>query len=132
MPAEFLGAGWGFPVEIQAGGSVQMAEYEESIRQSVWIILGTARGERVMNPAFGCGIQDFVFKPFSATMRGLIAYEVTHALRTWEPRITTVDVRVRNTGLAGEVVEIDIEYIIIATNSRRNLVYPFYLERRPR
>jgi uncharacterized protein len=131
MPAEFLGAGWSFPIEVE-GGSVRAAAYEESIRQSVWIILGTSLGERVMNPEFGCGIHDLVFKPYTATTRGLISYEVQHALRTWEPRIESVDVRVRNRGVAGEVVEIDIEYVVIATNSRQNLVYPFYLERRPR
>jgi phage baseplate assembly protein W len=131
MPAEFLGAGWSFPIEF-AAGSVHVAEYEESIRQSVWIILGTSRGERVMKPDFGCGIHDFVFRPYTATIRGLIRYEVHHALRTWEPRIGSVDVQVRNSGLAGEVVEIDIQYVVLATNSRQNLVYPFYLERRLR
>jgi phage baseplate assembly protein W len=131
MPAEYLGKGCGFPVSIQSG-SVAMADYDESIRQSVWIILGTARGERVMNPEFGCGIHDFVFRPWSAATRGLIAYEVRHALAIWEPRIETVDVKIRNSGAAGEVVEIDIEYTVIPTNSRQNLVFPFYLERRPR
>lgn len=129
--AHFLGTGWAFPFEIEAG-AVSLARYEESIRQSVWIVLGTARGERVMNHEFGCGIHKFVFQPYSAAMRGLILFEVGRALRTCEPRITGVNVQVRNSGAAGEVVEIDVEYVVIATNSRQNLVYPFYLERRPR
>jgi phage baseplate assembly protein W len=129
--AQFLGTGWSFPFQIE-GGSVVLADYEESIRQSIWIILGTARGERVMNPGFGCGIHKFVFQPYSAAMRGLILYEVRHALRACEPRISGVNVQVRNSGVAGEVVEIDIDYEVIATNSRQNLVYPFYLERRAR
>jgi phage baseplate assembly protein W len=129
--AGFLGTGWSFPFKIEAG-VVSLARYEESIRQSVWIVLGTSQGERVMNPEFGCGIDKFVFQPYSAAMRGLILYEVGRALRACEPRITSVNVQVRNTGVAGEVVEIDIDYVVIATNSRQSLVYPFYLERRPR
>jgi phage baseplate assembly protein W len=128
MPADFLGTGWSFPVEFEAG-SARTAQYEESIRQSIWIILGTSRGERVMRPQFGCGIHDYVFGTSSPQTIGLVASEVRQALVTWEPRIEVEEIRVRSAG-RGEVLEILIEYRVRATNSRENLVYPFYLERR--
>jgi uncharacterized protein len=127
MPAEFLGVGWIFPLEVQ-DGKVRMAEFEESVRQSIWTILSTSRGERVMRPEFGCGLNTLVFSPNNAATAGLAAYEVRHALDLGEPRIETTSVAVASTG-GGELLEISIEYRILQTNSRYNLVYPFYLRR---
>ena len=70
--AKFLGVGWQFPVELDANKQrFAPAEYEESVRQSILIILSTAKGERVMRPDFGCGIHDLVFAPNNATTQGL-------------------------------------------------------------
>ena len=123
----FLGVGWSFPLEFESG-QVKLAEYEASVHQAIWIVLGTARGERVMRPDFGCGIHDLVFDMSNATTAGLIAYEVRQALLRWEPRIGVLDVRV-TPDQSGQHLRVDIDYQIRATNSRYNLVYPFYLER---
>jgi phage baseplate assembly protein W len=125
MPATFLGVGWGFPVRF-AKGRASLATDEESVHQSIWIILCTAPGERVMRPDFGCGIHNLVFALNNATAAGLIAFEVRNALLRWEPRIEVLDVRVTPDD---EQLLVDIEYRIRATNSRFNLVYPFHLER---
>ncbi|NEQ86640.1 MAG: GPW/gp25 family protein, partial [Moorea sp. SIO2I5] len=66
MTKPFLGVGVGFALSLNTQGDFQLAEYEESVRQSILIILGTARGERIMRPDFGCGIYDLVFEPNSA------------------------------------------------------------------
>ena len=63
----FLGKGWQFPVAAGSDGALEVAEYEESVRQSIWIILGTAKGERIMRPDFGCGIYETVFGVNSST-----------------------------------------------------------------
>ena len=81
MPQTFLGVGWGFPINVhredQEGGNnqgkIQLAAFEESVQQAVWIILGTAKGERVMRPEFGCGIYDLVFELNSASTAGRIS-----------------------------------------------------------
>ncbi len=125
MAASFLGIGWSFPVEF-AGGRARLAEHEESVHQSIWIILGTAPGERVMRPDFGCGIHNVVFTLSNATTAGLIGFEVRQALLRWEPRIEVLDVRVIP---EGERLLVDVDYHVRATNSRFNLVYPFHLER---
>jgi uncharacterized protein len=67
MARSFLGEGWRFPIEVDDDGKFERAQYEESVRQSIWIILGTAKGERVMRPDFGCGIYDLVFEVNSPT-----------------------------------------------------------------
>lgn len=123
----FLGIGWSFPVGVDGDGKIAMARYEESIRQAIWIILATARGERAMRPDFGCGIHDLVFAVNSAGTSGRATSEVRQALLKWEPRIDLLDVQV-SPGGTGEVLLIRIEYRVRATNNAFNLVYPFYLQ----
>ena len=134
MSKPFLGIGWYFPLEvvdddvIGNAGKLRTAEYEESVRQSIWLILGTAKGERVMRPNFGCGIYDLVFETNSASTAGRIEEEVKDALLFFEPRIDVLDVQVQPEG-QGEMLVISIDYQVRATNNQFNLVYPFYLER---
>ena len=123
----FLGRGWQFPVAPDASGALATADYEDSVRQSIWVILGTAKGERVMRPDFGCGIYDMVFGVNSSTTASEAAEEVRDALVSFEPRIDVLGVEVTPGG-DGEVLYVSIDYQIRATNTVFNLVYPFYLE----
>jgi phage baseplate assembly protein W len=132
MPAEFLGVGWSFPVMVDKEKKrfpIAVAEYEESVRQAIRIILATAKGERVMRPDFGCGIHELVFAVNDSATRGLAEHEVREALRLWEPRIEVLQVKVTSSGAQGEELLISIDYRVRATDNRFNLVYPFYLER---
>ena len=128
MSKPFLGVGWGFPLTVDDRGFFNKAEYEESVRQSIWIILGTAKGERVMRPDFGCGIYDLVFEVNSPSTAGKVAQAIRQALLLFEPRIDVLDIQVQATD-GGEVLLISIDYQVRTTNNVFNLVYPFYLER---
>lgn len=129
MHRPFLGVGWQFPVSLDSNtGKINLAEYEESVRQSIWTILGTAKGERVMRPDFGCGIHDLVFGVNTASTDGQIAQAVGETLLHFETRIDVLDVQV-HPGDDEEVLFISIDYKIRTTNNAFNLVYPFYLER---
>jgi len=129
MSSAFLGVGWASPLQLDENGQIALAHYEESVRQAIWMILGTARGERVMRPDFGCGIHDLVFATSGAGTTGRIVTEVRQALILWEPRIDIVNVTVATAGsTAPNSLLIEIEYKVRATNNRFNLVYPFYLE----
>jgi uncharacterized protein len=132
MPKTFLGVGWSFPVGLHAEGEnqgeIKLAAYEESVRQSILIILSTAKGERVMRPDFGCGIYDLVFEINSASTAGRISQSVRAALLAFETRIDVRDIQVQPQH-GGEVLLISIDYEVRATNNVFNLVYPFYLER---
>jgi hypothetical protein len=130
VPKAFLGRGVGFPIQLTSKGAIADAKYEESVRQSVWIILGTAKGERVMRPEFGCGIYDLVFDVNSPSTAGKVAQAVREALLLYEPRIFVLDVRVFSASDEdGEKLLINIDYQVRATNNAFNIVYPFYLER---
>ncbi|HYU34428.1 MAG TPA: GPW/gp25 family protein [Thermoanaerobaculia bacterium] len=127
MSASFLGVGWRFPVALESG-RIALAAYEESIREAIWIILATARGERKMRPDFGCGVHDLVFAVQSGETAGRVASEVRQALILWEPRIDVLDVTAGSDESEPTRLLIQIEYRVRATNNRFNLVYPFYLE----
>jgi phage baseplate assembly protein W len=125
--AEFIGAGWAFPLRTDATGSIALVTNEREVEESIRLILATAPGERPMRPEFGCAVHDYVFAPADAATAGDIAYAVRVALARWEPRITLNDVIVRFDAVESGTLYIDIEYSIRGTNDPRNLVFPFYV-----
>lgn len=129
MSKPFLGRGWKYPIELDRSGGVAFSELDESIRQSIHIILGTAPGERVMRPSFGCEIHDLIFAPNSTGTAGLAIHFVTEALTKWEPRIQDIEVEANPSPDDPNRLDIEIKYKVRATNNARNLVYPFYLRR---
>jgi phage baseplate assembly protein W len=126
MATDFLGKGWLFPVDVDDQHRVKMSEDEANIQQSIWIILATAPGERMMRPDFGCGIHRLVFAVDDAATRGAVVREVRQALISWEPRVEVLDVGVE-TKYRSELL-ITISYRVRTTNNFFNLVFPFYLQ----
>jgi uncharacterized protein len=124
---EFLGVGWKFPIRINARGGFSLSRHEQDIEEAIWIILSTAKGERVMEPDFGCGINDYVFAPNNPATRGSISFEVQKSLSEYEPRIEEVNVRVESFPESDNRLLIYVDYRVRSNNSKRNLVYPFYL-----
>jgi phage baseplate assembly protein W len=124
---EFLGRGWAFPVQLDgATGQVAWAEHETDIRQSIRIIIETARGERVMRPDFGCGIHDLVFDAADTALLQRVRSEVDAALTRYEARIELQRIDVdAPPGTDGQLL-IELEYRVRLTNQVGNLVYPFY------
>jgi phage baseplate assembly protein W len=123
----FFGRGWPFPVKPGPNGRMSLLGGEEKIRQSIWLILSTAPGERQMRPDFGCGIHDLVFQPNTAALRGVVRARVQDALVRWEPRIDVVDVRVETPPEAQNYLLIRIDYRVRINNAFYNLVYPFFI-----
>jgi len=128
MTRDFLGSGWSYPVRTDHQGNVRLESGEDNIEQSVRLVLGTAKGERVMRPEFGCEIHDQVFSSLSPATLNRIENGVESALVQWEPRIELERVdAVPDRSKPGRVL-IEIEYWIRSTNSHDNLVYPFYVQ----
>lgn len=124
---DFLGKGIRFPISVKEG-KIATSSGEELIRESIMIILGTAKGERVMRPEFGCGINELVFAPNNTSTATLIGVYVKEALLKWEPRIEVLNVSAATDEKEGNRLNINIDYMVKTTNTKRNLVYPFYLE----
>ena len=93
----------------------------------IQLILGTAPGERPMRPEFGCGVHDFVFDSIDANTIGNMEQAIREALLRWEPRIDVTDVKFDASEAVNGLLTINIEYKVRATNTDRNLVYPFYV-----
>lgn len=124
---DFLGVGWKFPLRVDATGGFAYSRYEEDVREAIWIILGTAPGERQMETRFGCAIHDLVFSSISATTISEVASRVRAALTEWEPRIDLLDVRVSGAEGDESMLLIRVDYRIRSNNAVHNLVYPFYV-----
>lgn len=127
MEPDFQGRGWNFPVKPGPAGGLALVGGEEKIRQSIWLILSTAPGERQMRPEFGCGIHDLVFEPNTAALHGLVQARVRDALVRWEPRIDVTDVRVEAPPEARNYLLVRVDYRIRSNNAFYNLVYPFFI-----
>lgn len=132
----FLGQGWAFPIKFNKEfGSVELAFDEEDIRQSIRIILGTIPGERALFPKFGCNIREYVFESNDVTHITILKDIIYDALLFFEPRIKVKKIDIldnpNNQGVVDAHlngrVDIHVEYTVIITNTRSNLVYPFHL-----
>ncbi|HEY3866809.1 MAG TPA: GPW/gp25 family protein [Actinocrinis sp.] len=125
-PIDFAGAGWSFPMGFDPSGSVAVARGAEKIEQAMRLILATYPGERPMRPAWGSKLRDHVFGGTGTENLAVIAREVRSSLELWEPRAAVTDVVVYPDGDQDGLLYIDIWYDVVATNSPRNLVFPFY------
>lgn len=129
MVNEFLGRGWAFPIRLADDGTIGMAAYEEDIEQAIYIILFTSPGERMMQPDFGCGLNQFVFDAVSIQRIGMIESSIREALTRFEPRIDILNLRVDmdESEVEGRL-NVTLSYRVRSTNNEFNKVYPFYLQ----
>ena len=125
----FLGVGWSFPVRVGSGGGIALSAYEANIEESIKIVLGTALGERVMEPNYGSRIHNYIFHPNSPNTASRVAYYAEQALAKHEPRIRDLQIRAHPDANNENVLMLEINYKLIHDNAMQNMVYPFYLRR---
>ena len=126
--ASFLGKGWGFPPSFSLNGqNVMVVSDQEDIQQSLIIILNTAQGERIMREDFGCDLQGLMFEEISQSLVRNITQLITDAVLYYESRIKLNAVNVDESEQDAGVVLITLDYTVKSTNSRFNMVYPFYI-----
>jgi uncharacterized protein len=124
----FLGRGWSFPPTFSlTAKELLMTADEEDIRKSMEILLSTTIGERFLQPLYGCNLEQYVFEPLSATISTEIRLTVKNAIDRFEPRIKLLAVKLGTDMILEGRIDIAVEYQLIATNTRHNLVYPFYI-----
>jgi uncharacterized protein len=129
MAKDFLGRGWKFPARVDpVRGRIAMSEFEQDIRESIFIILSTAPGERVMRADFGCGIHDLAFAPISRATLGLFESRVRESILKFEPRVEIAQLSFDTSQADNGRLNIDFRFRVRETNSEFNLVFPFYLK----
>ncbi|HEY1255765.1 MAG TPA: GPW/gp25 family protein [Terracidiphilus sp.] len=125
----FLGRGWSFPPAFDRGDAgVVMVTAEDDIRESLWILLTTIPGERVMLPDYGCGIHEHVFDGIGETLYTYLRTHIEHAVLFYEPRIVLEGVEIAFRDYLDGILMITLTYSIIQTNTRNNLVIPYSLK----
>lgn len=125
----FLGTGWSFPPHFgdsAARGSVAMVDEEQDIHESLFIILSTTPGERIMQPTFGCGLKAHVFDEVNESVVTEMRDAIERAILFFEPRISVNAIVMDESGIIEGRLDIRIDYTIRGTNTRSNMVYPFY------
>jgi phage baseplate assembly protein W len=128
MAREFLGSGWRFPILPDASGSLGYSSGDDNVAQSLRVLLMTALGDRVMRPDFGTAAERLVFAPGSVRYLRLLETTVREAVRDWEPRVDLDDVTAEADAADPKRILVSVRYRVRQTNSRLNLVFPFYLE----
>ena len=127
MSNDIVGRGWAFPPRINAQGGLALTSEFNELDQAIRIVLGTAPGQRVMRPTFGCRLHELVFAPNNSQTAARARRYVQEAIGMWEPRVRTLQVDVRPDPEEPACLLIHVEYEVKATHDRRSLVYPFYL-----
>lgn len=123
----FLGKGWSFPPTFDLSSrALDISVAEKDIRESLHILLTTRIGERIMQPRYGCNLEDYVFENINRTFVTFIYDLVETAILYFEPRIDLENVFVRQDNVLEGMLEIEVVYRIRATNTRSNVVFPFY------
>lgn len=128
-PKSFLGKGWSFPPSFHEDhAAVAMVEEGEDIRQSLFILLSTIPGERIVRPAYGCDLMSMVFERLNTNTKTQIVFMIEMAILHYEPRIKIESIDVTADTEDYGILYIHLNYTIIKTNARNNIVYPFYLK----
>lgn len=124
--ASFLGRGWHFPPQFNRRGSAVMVSDAEDIHQSLIILLKTAPGERVMQPTFGCDLKGHLYGNINETAITRIKEVIRQAVLFFEPRVLLDAIAVDQSRIYDGMLGLELQYRIISTNTRHNLVFPFY------
>ena len=125
--ASFYGTGWAFPPAFDNNtGKTEMVSDMVDIQQSLQILLSTRPGERIMQPKYGCNLEELLFEPLTTTFKTYIKQLVQNSIIYYEPRIKLNNVELNESSDVEGLVLIKIDYTVRSNNSRFNYVYPFY------
>ncbi|MFT5321960.1 MAG: phage baseplate assembly protein W [Pseudohongiellaceae bacterium] len=127
----FLGRGWSFPPQFEKNNGVlelQMVSLEADIKESLAILLATAPGERVMQPTFGCGLKGVAFESIDESVITELKDLIERSILFFETRISLDEITIDTDEIYDGLIRIHIEYTITSTNTRNNIVYPFYFQ----
>lgn len=124
----YLGVGWAFPPRFVKGGGAVMVSLEEDIKESLQILLQTTPEERIFRFDYGCNIHQWVYEELNLSTQTLITDSIRQAIVEYESRIELINVELNVADIADGVLQISIDYEVRQTNSRSNMVYPFYFK----
>lgn len=127
MKKSFLGQGWSFPPDFSDPNvGVSLTSDHENIIDSIQAIIYTSKGERIMHVLFGCNLRDSLFESINNTEKNKLINRIKKALSDYEPRITVESIDLNLGYILEGKIEILVDFTIITTNERTNIVFPYY------
>ena len=124
----FLGSGWSFPPRfLESSQGIEMSKDDDDIAESLYILLSTLPGERIMNPEYGCDLQSQMFQSINISTKVVIEDLIATAILYFEPRVRLIAVDVEEKDQVSGIINVHITYEVKGVNSRKNMVFPFYL-----
>ena len=125
----FLGTGWAFPPTFKKSLQTnEMVSDEQDILQSLQILFSTQLKERVMRSEYGCDLSPLLYENITTTLKTKIKADIENAILLFEPRISLENVLFKSDDENTGIIYLEIVFKVKSTNSRKNFVYPFYLE----
>lgn len=122
-----LGTGWNFPISFDTlNHRTLMVSGLEDVKQSIFIILNTTPGERVMEPEFGCDLNQLVFENINDSLKTKLNHIIYHALLNYEPRVRFIEADIIDKVETEGFIQVSVVFSLIITNTRHNVVFPFY------
>jgi phage baseplate assembly protein W len=124
----FLGVGWKFPPSFdRKTGSIMLVSEEEDIKESLYILLSTKPGERVMMPDYGCDLSRMVFQSIDSSLITEMESLIKNSILYFEPRIIVNEIDIIQDNETDGLLNITVNYTVRKTNKRSNMVYPYYI-----
>lgn len=128
-PSSFLGTGWSFPPTFMAGGAaLATVSGHENVHKSLTLLLRTRCGERPTQESYGCDLDEALFEEADQALQNRITGLIRDAILRHEPRVVLLQLVAQISKTDPGLLHIRLDYAIPGTNSRFNMVFPFYLQ----
>ncbi len=122
-----LGMGMKFPPQINpATGRFMVSSEEESVKESVYLILMTQKTERFLRPDFGSDLMSYTFMDINNTSIHMMIRSLSEQILSNEPRIQSVSITT-DEQIQGGCLLVHIDYVIRGSSEHDQLIVPFYL-----
>lgn len=111
-----------------ADGRLNYPTAEESVRQSIRVILQTRPGEQLMRPLYGAGLENYVHEPNTLLTRRRITDLIKESLERWEQRIILNRVEVHEVPDQPTRLRVEIAYQLKRTGAAQRIGVMLELE----
>lgn len=86
--------GISLPIQITNTAFSQTFQTSEQVKSNIKNLLLTKKGERILQPEFGSGLQELLFEPNVDDFEGRIEDTINESLEQWLPYVTAEEILV--------------------------------------
>lgn len=116
---------WSFPLHFDPyGKTVETVYDDESIKQSLYMLLSTSPGERIMEPEYGCDLKPLAFERLTLSLETQMKNDIKKAIETFESRIDIKSITLEDVEVDG-CINIKIDYSIKTNKNNHTMVYKY-------